>query len=65
MLRLGVAFDIGQAFLDDAEQRNSRAVDQLAVEFIFVIGHGQPAALFEFGSQLADGRRQAEGVEQG
>ncbi|MNG20548.1 hypothetical protein D3C84_1048110 [compost metagenome] len=60
-----MAFDIGQAFLDDAEQRHSRAVDQLAVEFIFVIGHGQPAALLEFRRQLADGRRQAEGVEQG
>ncbi|MNR41741.1 hypothetical protein D3C85_1601660 [compost metagenome] len=60
-----MAFDIGQAFLDDAKQRHRRAVDQLAVEFIFVVGHGQPAALLEFRGQLTDGRRQAEGVEQG
>ncbi|MNF08153.1 hypothetical protein D3C80_2084980 [compost metagenome] len=60
-----MTFDVGQAFLDDAEQRNSGAVDQLAVEFIFVIGHGQAAALLEFRSQLADGGWQAKGIEQG
>ncbi|MNP52842.1 hypothetical protein D3C76_1472630 [compost metagenome] len=60
----GVALDIGQAFLDDAKQRDRCAVDQLAVEFIVVIGHGKAAALFELSGQLTDCRRQAERIEQ-
>ena len=64
VFRLGVAFNIGQAFLHDAKQRDRRAIDQMTVEFVIVVGHDQAAALLEFCGELTDRRRQAQGVEQ-
>jgi len=61
---LCVAFDIGQAFLHDAKQRDGGAIDQMTVEFVIVEGHDQTAALLEFCGKLTDCRWQAEGVEQ-
>lgn len=62
--RPGVSLDVGQRFLGNAEQRDGGAVFQATIEFVAPVGNLQATALLEFCRELADGGRQAQGVEQ-